>query len=410
MPPGFFGASELAAVKAPPSLVPRCGECGLKNRCRSPLMPVYGEGRRGILVVGEAPGETEDAEGRPFVGASGRYLRKRLREVGLDLDRDCWTTNAVACRPWKYGKRNKQKDREPTSNEVAWCRPLVNRVLEQRRPTAVLLLGKQAVRSVLGPAWKENDVGAIGRWVGWKIPCQRPNAWVCPTWHPSYLLCSEGDRVLELMFGRHLEQLAACEGRPWPDGPPDWKRQVERIIDPEAAAEIIPRFALRPFAWDLETDRLKPDHPDARIVCCALSDGRRTVAYPWHGKAVERTLELLQGDAPKVGYNARFEHRWLLARYGVRVRNWVWDGMLAAHTLDNRPDITGLKFQAFVRLGAPDYDSHVKPYLKARTNGGNEPNRVGRVDLDSLLNYCALDALLEWHVAQHQMKEMGVEL
>lgn len=406
---GFFSAGKLAAMaKAPPSLVPACAACGLKNRCHSPVMPVWGRGKRGVLVLGEAPGSEEDAQGRPFVGKSGQFLRERLSGLGVDLGRDCWVTNAVVCWPWERGERKDKQNRTPTDKEIDYCRPNLNKALRDLNPRVIIPLGKQAVRALLAPVF--GPPGGVGRWVGWRIPSQHHNAWVCPTWHPSYLLRSEGDRVLDRLFCGHLEAAFACEGRPWPDGPPDWKRQVERIIDPEAAADIIPRFALRPFAWDLETDRLKPDHPDARIVCCALSDGRRTVAYPWHGKAIEQTLELLGDDVPKVGYNVKFEHRWLLARHGVHVRNWAWDGMLAAHTLDNRGDICSLDFQAFVRLGFGDWHTHVGPYLRSKQPGGNAPNRVRELDLDSLLTYCGQDALLEWHVAQHQMKEMGVEL
>lgn len=406
---GFFSRHELTQVKRPPSLAPRCGLCRLWERCSSPKMPVGGEGRKGILLIGEAPGRNEDAQGKQFVGESGKLLRNRLDAVGIDMDRDCWRTNSLICWPWEKDANGIKQNRTPTNKEIDWCRPNLTRTIKELNPRIIIPLGGAAVRSLVGPLFADNP-GPIGRWVGWRIPSQQLNAWLCPTWHPSYLLRSEHDAALQLLFREHLRDAVACEGRPWPNGPPDWGKQVERIIDTDAAAGAIRSFASdRPFAWDIESDRLKPDHPDARIVCCSISNGKRTVAFPWHGKARQTMMALLRGDTPKIGYSAKFETRWLLAREGVRVRNWVWDGMLAAHTLDNRGDICSLDFQAFVRLGFGDWHSHVGPWLKSKKPGGNSVNRVRELDLPTLLRYCALDSLVEWHVAEHQRKEMGIE-
>jgi hypothetical protein len=103
----------------------------------------------------------------------------------------------------------------------------------------------------------------------------------------------------------------------------------------------------------------------------------------------------------------KFEDRWCRAKLGCGVKNFVWDGMLAAHVLDNRPDITSLKFQAFVRLGVGDYNSHIEPFLRSKDKGGNEPNRIREAKLDDVLMYCGIDSLLEFKVARLQMKEMG---
>ena len=93
---------------------------------------------------------------------------------------------------------------------------------------------------------------------------------------------------------------------------------------------------------------------------------------------------------------------------GKGVRHWFWDTMLAAHVLDNRPGICGLKFQAFVNLGEGDWDSHLKLYLAG--DGGNGKNRIHEVDLGDLLEYCGLDSLFEHQVAQIQMKKLGFAL
>ena len=124
-------------------------------------------------------------------------------------------------------------------------------------------------------------------------------------------------------------------------------------------------------------------------------------------EAVTAMAGLLFGDARKIGANIKFEDRWVRRMFGRPVRRWVWDTMQAAHVLDNRPGITSLKFQAFVRLGQGDYDSVVSPFLKA--DGGNQRNRIREADLDKLLLYNGMDAVCTWEVAKQQRKEMMCE-
>jgi hypothetical protein len=195
--------------------------------------------------------------------------------------------------------------------------------------------------------------------------------------------------------------------RPW-SSVPDWSKDVDVEINPDAAADkIARRFMFSPLvAFDYETNMLKPDHPKAQVVCCAISDGKYTVAFPWHGAAAAAARLILASDKAKIGFNMKFEDRWSRDRLGVQVRNWRHDGMQVAHALDNRHQITGLKFQAFVRLGMSSYDDDVKPYLESDDGGGYGFNRVKDVPLPKLLLYCGLDALLEFKVYQSQRKEL----
>lgn len=411
---------ELAPSRKTDLLIPRCGACGLHEHCSSPKMPVWGKGRKKVLVAGEAPGQTEDREGTPFVGKTGQLLRRTLASLGVDLDRDCWTTNSLRCWPWTWARKEGgskfQQNRTPTDNEIDHCRPNMLNAVRELNPEVILLLGNAPVKSLVGWLWKE-DPGGISRWAGWTIPCQRLNAWVVPTFHPSYLArreSEEPDPVLSRLWKKHLEAAFSLEGRPWKKLP-DYASRVRRVLDPREAARELARLARgeRPVAFDYETDRLKPDHPEAHIVCCSASDGETTIAYPWVGKAVQATRDFLRSPVPKIAQNMKFEERWTRTHLGCRVRNWTFDTMVAAHVLDNRPGIAGLKFQAFALLGQESYDDRVKPYLKS-AGGGNAPNRLPEVvregGLNGLLLYCGLDSLLEWEIAQIQAKKLGVKL
>ncbi len=389
---GFFPVSAFSS--GPEPRIPRCGACGLYKDCMSPRMPPTGEGRRGVLIVAESPGETEDVEGTQLIGRSGKLLRRVLGGIGIDLDRDCVKTNALICKGESNDKR------------IECCRPNLYKTIRDVRPDVVVLLGGVAVKSLIGHEWK-SDVGKVSRWVGWRIPCQKLNAWIYPMYHPAYLL-REGNPVLDLWFKRHLKEAFALRGKPWPDGPPDYAGEVRRLYKPDEVAGALSEFMApdNRVAFDYETNMLKPDSEDARIVSCAVSDGRTTIAYPWAGEAIRATGELLRSKVGKIAANLKFEERWTRAEFGHGVRNWEWDTMVAAHVLDNRPGITSLDFQAFAQLGQAPWGEAVKAFFKS--DGSNAPNRIDQVPIVDLLLYNSLDALTTYKIAEIQRKEMGL--
>jgi len=399
---GFFVGSKVTQA-APERTLPQCGACGLYRGCNTPKMEVSGAGGERVLFVAEAPGEKEDAKGTQLIGKAGKRLRGVLDKIGFDLDEDGWKTNALICRP--------PGNRKPTAAEVGYCRPNLTRAIKELKPTTIIPLGGPAVAAVLGPIWRE-DIGKVGRWVGWRIPCQAYNAWVCPTWHPSYILREE-DPVLNKQFHNHLAAALAYTTPPWPKGPPKPAAMVRRMVDPAVATRWLNVCATAKdgaIAWDFETNMLKPDGPDARIVSCAVAWGRREpegcVAFPWHGPAIPAMGKLLRSPIPKIASNLKFEDRWCRKAFGHRVRAWAWDTMLAAHVADNRPGITSVKFQAFVRLGMPLWNEKIEPFLK--TQKDEKMNAILReIDIMDLLLYNGLDALLEFRVACDQINELG---
>lgn len=406
---GGFSSIAGAAPAGRVPLVAQCGACGLYKGCGSPKMPVDGEGRKKILVVGEAPGYNEDREGRPFVGKTGQLLERELARVGIDLRRDCWVTNSVICFP----RTPKGEGRNPKPQEVGYCRPNLIAAVRKLGPEVILLFGKPALLSLLGYVWKE-DLGPVGKWVGWRIPDRRLNAWICPLWHPSYVSRSLDERDGELIlhiYRKHLKAAAELSGRPHPPNLPKLEREVEVLLDSRRAAERLRDLVRRggEVAFDYETTTVKPDGPASKIYCCSVSrEGEETFAFPWHGPAVAAMGELLRSDLPKYGHNIKFEDRWTRKEFGFGVRNWVWDGMMAAHVLDGRSGVTGLKFQAFVRLGVGPYNEGVEPFLKGK-GSCYTPNKIHEADLTSVLRYCAIDSLLEYRLGKLQQKDLGYE-
>lgn len=154
---GFFPASMLLETKAPTSLVPKCGACGLYKTCNTPKMEPSGAGRKRILILAEAPGETEDAKGIQLCGKSGTYLSDTLKGLGVSMRKDCWLTNAIICRP--------PDNETPDDKKIEWCRPNLTKTIKELQPDIIIPLGGVAVKSLIGSIWKE-DVGPISRWVG----------------------------------------------------------------------------------------------------------------------------------------------------------------------------------------------------------------------------------------------------
>lgn len=398
----FFLGSELAMVKEPVSKIADCHSCGLYKDCRTPKMPVYGKGRMKIMIIGEVPGKEEDDRGRPFVGKAGQRLRKELNKHGIDLDTDCWSTNSLICYP---------TNTNPDSKNVEYCRPNVLNAIETYNPQVIILVGYWPVKSVIGHYWKDDIGDALARWVGWQIPFQKTNTWICPTYHPSYIERME-DPTLDMFFSTHIKNAARLIGRPW-KVVPDYKSKIHILTSPEQAVEEIHKYIKenKAVGVDYETTCLKPDGPHAKIISCAIGHNEKCHAFLWHPKVMEAMREFWLSPVPKIASNLVMEDLWTRRFFGIEVKNWCWDTALGAHVIDNRSEITSLKFQSFVELGVELWNQHIDPFLKAKDEGcGNSPNRIHEVRWEDLLLYNGMDSILEYELAAIQAKKLKLFL
>jgi len=373
-----------------------CGfTCSLQDGCINPKIEPSGKGALGILIVAEAPGEEEDKRGTQLVGRVGSDFRSLLsREFQLNLDHDFRKTNAVRCRP--------PKNRKPTGEEVGACRDHLLEEIKSFRPRVIISLGGTALESLIGDQWTK-DLGGISRWRGFRIPNHRFGAWVCPTWHPSYVARMRNDKkgsAVEPLFVRDLKEAIDHRADPLPSPVDPSSVMLEK--DPNKAAAMIRGFQDGVYAVDFETTGLRPHSEGHRIVCAAISNGEETLAFPVEGRSKQALARFMEGSRwKKVAAHVQFEDLWSSVCLGKKPDGWVWDTMLAAHVLDNRQGITGLKFQAFVHLGLVGYDDHVHQFLEAG-GGANTINSIDRVPLDRLLLYCGLDALSEFRLFRKQ--------
>ncbi len=108
---------------------------------RTNAVPGEGDPRARMVLVGEGPGATEDATGRPFVGQAGALLDTILQAIDVPRN-SVYITNIVKCRP--------PQNRKPLPDEIAACLPYLHRQLEIIRPRVILALGGTAGEAMLG--------------------------------------------------------------------------------------------------------------------------------------------------------------------------------------------------------------------------------------------------------------------
>ncbi|WJY27129.1 MULTISPECIES: uracil-DNA glycosylase [Sporosarcina] len=128
---------------------------------------VYGEGphRPKLMLIGEAPGETEAIGGIPFSGRAGKELMKSLASIGLSRE-DVYITSAVRSRPYKYGHR-KERDgtlterkynRPPTRQELLAHAPVLDYEIANLQPELIVTLGNVGLQRLIGPHAKVTEM------------------------------------------------------------------------------------------------------------------------------------------------------------------------------------------------------------------------------------------------------------
>lgn len=397
------GEKKKRATKSKSSAMYDCSTCGLDKSCITPKMPVHGKGKKRILVIAEAPGQHEDEKGIPLIGKAGQELRRILDKFEIDLDRDCWKTNACCCRP--------PSNRTPSNKEIRCCHARLDATIRELQPEKILLLGKTAVQSFM---LDRESVTGLEKWVKWATPDQKYKAWVFATYHPSYLLRKEnegknngGSGVIEKLFTDHIFNMLE-----WDEVFPDYsdiKSRVKILQSDDEISNFLDEISqCDTLAFDYETTGLKPYAAGHRIVCMAFSAGLElTGAFmtPTDPALLRKVEKILRSPRiKKIAQNIKFEDTWTRQILGYEVRGWYFDTMLATHVLDNRPGITGLKFQGYVNFGIDNYSYEVERFLKAPSS--NEFNQIDKCPVEALLLYNGMDPLVTYLLAQEQIPQI----
>jgi DNA polymerase-1 len=376
-----------------------CNSCGLHKNCITPKMKPTGYNKKDILILGEAPGKSEDEKGIQLIGRAGQLLRKVLRQYDINLDRDCVKTNILICRP--------PKNRTPTNKEINCCRHNLFKTIDEYKPKKIIVLGKIALQGLLG---YRTSITGIKKWTGHQIPDKELNTWIFPTYHPSHLLRNENNNVLRMKFEENIKTAI------------EWNENFPIIPEVEIITEIYPAkiyleslLQYKPdIAIDYETTGKKPQAEGHEIVSIGISDGIKSVAFPifYEDKEFMKLLrKVLQNPSiKKIAHNLKHEDCWTRFIFKYNIKGWKWDTMIASHILDNRGGTKGLDFQTYVNFGILNYGGEIEKYKKSKDELSNSLNEIKEAPLKELLKYNAKDALFTFMLHEKQQPKFNKKL
>lgn len=173
----------------------KCRQCNLAET-RQHVVPGEGNIKTDIMFVGEAPGRDEDIQGRPFVGRAGQLLTKIINAMKFQRT-EVYITNIVKCRP--------PNNRNPQKEEMECCKDFLLKQIELIHPKVIVTLGKVAasffIQTNLGMTALRGD---FYDFKGNKV---------MPTFHPSYLIRNEGNKILRKMVWEDMQKVMVFLGK-----------------------------------------------------------------------------------------------------------------------------------------------------------------------------------------------------
>jgi DNA polymerase len=149
--------------------VAACKNCQL-SFARKKAVPGEGPAKAEIMLIGEGPGFYENEQGRPFVGAAGKFLDELLEKAGVSR-KDVFITNVVKCRP--------PGNRDPLPDELAACNAYLDRQIEAINPLIIVTLGRYSMAKFL-PNVRISEVHGQPAWVKGRL--------IIPMFHPAAAL------------------------------------------------------------------------------------------------------------------------------------------------------------------------------------------------------------------------------
>jgi len=194
-----------------------CTKCELyKSRTRA--VPGEGPHDAKVLFVGEGPGQNEDEQGRPFVGAAGKFLTELLESIGLKRS-EVFITNIVKCRP--------PNNRAPRKGEIEACKSYLESQIRLINPRIICPLGTPAINTVIGDEYSATKVHGK--------PIKQGETIILPLYHPAAALYDNTLRDVLLQDFKILKDLldknTGQENTPSSDqGPALGKESLEKWV------------------------------------------------------------------------------------------------------------------------------------------------------------------------------------
>lgn len=347
----------------------RCEECPLRD-LHNYVPSHIPEGELDFIAVGEAPGQQEVANKRPFVGPSGKLLDVAIRKAGQDPDRIA-RTNTVSCRP--------PGNATPSQEAVEACWGRLSHELEMANTDKIVLMGKVATEEVMMRYGCEEEAAIA--------PAQRRGKWYRPdpdselgedgkiffqTYHPAFVLrkVSEGKpfmRDIARVYENPRPRIEMQDPAP------------ERVVV-RTTAELYQQLSKCPdnqmTAYDLETNNVfwysRPGKPYDPVLMAAIAweDHRGLIIGDELLYNEPHTAEILDEFCKRVricAHNGKFDVIYSRSHLGFRP-TVDFDTMLAHYCVEEDGQ-HGLKYLASEYLGAEDYEGRlIKRYLSTKND------------------------------------------
>lgn len=342
-------------------------------------VPAVGPINAKMMLVGEAPGQTESRIGIPFIGSAGKILNGMLINAGIDRA-ECRITNVVNVRPPgnDFGVFYKDSNRSVPTQELLNHRQRLYDEIDVVNPNVIVALGGEALKALTGHRY-------ITKWRGSIIPTRYGK--VVAALHPAMIMRRWDLRPVTVF------DLIRAKGE---STSPDFKEEKKTLITSPSLERVTAEFNMlmrsEYISFDIETIRGTSD-----IRCIAFAGAKdRAICVPFEGRyrssywvdAAEMEVwslvaKLLGNDSKKIAQNAQFDVT-MLGINNVRVNNLWADTMLMHHTL--HPELPkGLDFLCSVYTRQPYYKDMVSR---------------------DLWRYNCLDAVVTYEVAMVLLEEL----
>jgi len=344
-----------------------CSTCKLYQSCGSPKVERYGRGEKGILIVSGAPSRVDDRDGLTFMGSDGDLLRSSLKQLNIDMDRDCVRTTVVDCFP---GMKNKWQEKDPTDTQVKACRSRLLADIKEVRPELIICLDTLSLKAVIQPKYLKKVKFNSQLMHGQVLPYHEYGCWVGGTYSPKFHLARMNDKFNPDDRNLFLYDLARCVAKLGKKLPRPLDREgCEIITDPDEAIAYIEELINQgnPFGYDFETNSLHAHLDGSTIYCVSFAtapdygvmiplDMPDKEGNPYFNQVelsyiCQSLTQLLKSDVPKVVQNLNMEDSWTRKFFGTKAVNAVHDTMIGAHVMYCNSKSTSLGFQAFQMRG-----------------------------------------------------------
>lgn len=361
-------------------------------------LSVQGKGKKKILIIADELTENGQEAGMSIIGQERKLLTYGLKQVGLDLEDDCYLVSSV--RGWRedFDKKNMGAARKA-------CHKMIVNDIKTLGVNVVVTLGFSALSTLIG-----NKISVTDKWdkfEGENIPDQDLMSWVLPTfssrdfifmlknrqkqyrkWKTEKELKGEPssyyDQALAtdiplvenkklrtdefiIKWRRFLRTLKEAKERSNQKVPTDDARDNVQILKhkKDILAAITFFMKQKNVTVDIEANSLKGYRKDAKILCIGISNYKRTVSYmTYDPEIIEATKKLIASEeVTKSCHNNPYEWTMFKNVWNVEMENVLYDSMLLVHGADHRTGVAGLKHQVYVKKGEKGFDGKTKPFF-----------------------------------------------